>query len=82
MLDPTGVVVPHTQLSPEALRGLAEEFVTRDGTDYGQVERTLEQKVAALIRELERGAAVIVYDSESDSASIVAAESLGAPDPK
>ena len=34
------------QLSPEALRSLIEEFVTRDGTDYGAVERSVEEKIA------------------------------------
>jgi uncharacterized protein YheU (UPF0270 family) len=27
--------VPHTALAPDVLRRLIEEFVTRDGTDYG-----------------------------------------------
>jgi uncharacterized protein len=65
------VEVPHTHLTPEAVRRLAEEFVTRDGTDYGQVEKTLEEKVAALMRQLERGEATILYDSESQTITIV-----------
>jgi uncharacterized protein YheU (UPF0270 family) len=71
MLHENGAVIPHTQLTPEALRGLVEEFVTRDGTDYGHVERTLDEKVAALMRQLACGEAVIVYDSERESTSIV-----------
>ena len=71
MLHEDGVEVPHTLLTPAALRSLAEEFVTRDGTDYGQVEKTLEEKVAALMRQLERGEAAILYDSESQTISIV-----------
>jgi len=34
----TAVKVPYNQLSPEALQGVIEEFVTRDGTDYGEIE--------------------------------------------
>jgi uncharacterized protein len=79
MADENGVMVLHTHLSPAALRGLAEDFVTRDGTDYGQIEKTLDQKVAALIRQLECGEAVIVYDSESQTASIVLRRSLRSP---
>ena len=71
MLHEDGVEVPHTHLTPAGLRSLAEEFVTRDGTDYGQVEKTLEEKVAALMRQLERGEAAILYDSESQTISIV-----------
>jgi len=76
MADENGVVILHTHLTPAALRGLLEEFVTRDGTDYGDVERTLDQKVAALMRQLERGEAAIVYDSESQTTSIVPGRSL------
>ncbi len=37
--SPRGVELSPDDLSPEALRRLVEEFVTRDGTDYGAVER-------------------------------------------
>ena len=36
--------IPSERLSPEALDGLVEEFVTRDGTDYGLKEQTTEEK--------------------------------------
>jgi uncharacterized protein YheU (UPF0270 family) len=68
------VEVPHAQLAPEVLRRLIEEFVTRDGTDYGAVERTLEQKVAVVLRKLETGDVAIVVDAESETIDIVARE--------
>jgi hypothetical protein len=37
-----GLIIPFQDLSPEALRGVVEEFVTRDGTDYGEFEVSLE----------------------------------------
>jgi uncharacterized protein len=76
MADDNGIVVLHTRLTPAALRGLLEEFVTRDGTDYGPAERTLDQKVAALMHQLERGEAAIVYDTESQTTGIVPKHSL------
>ncbi len=39
------MLIPHRELSPEALQGLIEEFVTRDGTDYGESEAALATKV-------------------------------------
>lgn len=66
--------IPIDSLSPEALGGLVEEFVTRDGTDYGIQERTLEEKKAILLQRLRRGEAVIVFDSESESCHIVPKE--------
>ena len=65
------VEVPHEQLAPEVLRRLIEEFVTRDGTDYGAVERTLGEKVAAVIRQLEAGELAIVVDTEEETIDIV-----------
>jgi uncharacterized protein YheU (UPF0270 family) len=50
---------------------VAEEFVTRDGTDYGAAEKTLDEKVADVRRQLERGHAAIVYDAASDTINIV-----------
>ena len=65
------VEVPHQQLDPEVLRLLIEEFVTRDGTDYGVIERTLEQKVVAVMRQLEAGEAAIRVDVDRDTIDIV-----------
>lgn len=68
-----GVELAPDALSPEALRGLVEEFVSREGTDYGQVERSLASKVADVMAQLATGEARIVFDLESETASIVAA---------
>jgi uncharacterized protein len=65
------VEVPPTALSPDALRGLVEEFVTRDGTDYGVRERTLEDKIRDVMRQLERGEVKIVFDPATRSANLV-----------
>jgi hypothetical protein len=65
------VVVPLRRLSAEGIRRVVEEVVTRDGTDYGAVERTLEEKIRDVTRQLEHGEVVIVYDHASATASIV-----------
>ena len=49
------VQIPVEALSGQALDGLLEEFVTRDGTDYGAEERTLDDKKSAVRRQLRRG---------------------------
>jgi uncharacterized protein YheU (UPF0270 family) len=69
---PEGVELDPGQLSPGALRGLVEEYVTREGTDYGHSNWSLEEKVSQVFRQLERGEARIVFDLELESASIVA----------
>ena len=73
MDEPTGVEIPYSALSEDALTGLITEFVTRAGTDYGAVDRTLADKIADVRRQLARGEATIVYDPATESANIVVA---------
>ena len=54
------VEVPHTELAGDLLHAVIESFVLREGTDYGEFEFSLDQKVARVIRQLERGEAYIV----------------------
>ena len=68
-----GVELQADQLSPDALRGLVEEYVSREGTDYGHADWTLEEKVNQVFQQLDRGEARIVFDLELESASIVPA---------
>jgi uncharacterized protein len=65
------VIIPFEKLSKEALSGVIEEFVTRDGTDYGLVEIDLEQKIERVLRQLKKGDVFIVYDETSMTTNIV-----------
>jgi uncharacterized protein YheU (UPF0270 family) len=71
--DERFVSIDYRELSPEALRGLVEEFVSREGTDYGERERSFETKVRDVVRQLESGEARIVFDLLQESANIVKA---------
>ena len=74
--SPEGVELDPAQLSPGALRGLVEEYVTREGTDYGPGEWTLEDKVAQVLGQIDRGEARIVFDLALESVSIVSTPDL------
>jgi uncharacterized protein YheU (UPF0270 family) len=69
--EPGATEIPIDALSDDALRGVVESFVNREGTDYGAVERTLDDKVADVMRQLEDGSAQLVFDFESESIQIV-----------
>ena len=69
-LTQKAILIPHGELSAEALHGVIESFVLREGTDYGEREFSLEQKVAQVRAQLERGRARIVFDPESNSVTI------------
>jgi uncharacterized protein YheU (UPF0270 family) len=75
-----GIIIPHKQLSPEALSGLIEEFVTRDGTDSGYTRGSLAENVAMVRRQLDGGQAVIVYDNRTNTCNIIAVESKSGRD--
>ena len=62
--------IPHRRLSPDALRGVIEAFVTREGTDYGVHEVPLTTKVWQVRHQLDVGTAVIVYDEDTGSWTI------------
>jgi uncharacterized protein YheU (UPF0270 family) len=65
------VDVPHTALARDLLRAVIESFVLREGTDYGERELSLEDKVRRVVRLLERGDARIVFDPRTDSVDVV-----------
>lgn len=68
---PPGVRIPHERLDPETLHRLLEEYVTRDGTDYGGVEASIERKIDDVLRLLRQGKAAIVWDEESGTTNVV-----------
>jgi uncharacterized protein YheU (UPF0270 family) len=68
---PPPVVIPHTEVSPEALRSVIESFVLREGTDYGVRDVPLESKVTQVLGQLKRGEAQIMFDPLTESIDIV-----------
>lgn len=71
MSEDEAIEIDPNDLTEEALRGLAESFVAREGTDYGLHEKTWEEKVDAVMRQIERGEARIVFDAETQSATLI-----------
>lgn len=65
------MIVPYEKLSPEALRGLIEEFVTRPGTDTGYTDGSLENNVNMVMKQLKLGDVLIVYEESTLTANIV-----------
>ena len=73
------MIVPYEKLSPEALRGLIEEFVTRPGTDTGYTEGSLDENVEMVMKQLKRGDIFVVYDASMQTANIIPKETLKQP---
>ncbi|OON39305.1 hypothetical protein BTJ39_13560 [Izhakiella australiensis] len=65
------MIIPWQQLEAETLNNLIEAFVLREGTDYGEQERSLEQKVADVRRQLQNGEAVLVWSELHETVNIM-----------
>ena len=70
------MIVPHDHLKAQTLRALIEEFVTRDGALHGHTDTPMDQMVASVLARLRGGRAVIVYDEETETTSIVAKDEV------
>lgn len=69
------IVVPMDQLSENVLTALIEEFVTRHGAIQGE-DTPIERKVHQVRTMLKTGHASIIWDEESQSATIVTKDEL------
>lgn len=65
------MIIPWQDLAPETLDNLIESFVLREGTDYGEQERTLEQKVADIKRQLQNGDVLIVWSELHETVNVM-----------
>lgn len=65
------MIIPFQKISADGLQGLVEEYINREGTDYGSVETSLDSKVAQVMLQLQRGEVQVVFDAESESASLM-----------
>lgn len=64
-------IIPADKLSAKALQGIIEEFISRDGTDYGTVETSSEANFKQVKYKLEKGFAVLVFDDEAETTNIL-----------
>jgi len=60
------IIITAEALSSEALMGVIDNFVLREGTDYGHRDVTLEEKRSHVKRLLERGEAQIQYCPDTE----------------
>ncbi|TKI05051.1 YheU family protein [Martelella alba] len=65
------MIIPWEQIDPDTLYNLIEAFVLREGTDYGEQEKTLAVKVADVRRQLQSGEAVVVWSQLHETVNIL-----------
>ena len=65
------MIIPWQDLSPDTLDNLIDSLVLRDGTAYGEHERSLEQKVNDVKRQLKSGDVVLVWSELHETVNIM-----------
>ena len=65
------MIIPVKSLSPDVLQSILEEYISREGTDYGESEWTLAEKVEHLLPQLKSGAVLLVFDQATESVNLV-----------
>lgn len=68
------MIIPWQDLSKPALDGIIEEFIMREGTDYGLEEVSHERKKQDLLNQLKSGQVVIVYSELHETVNMMLAE--------
>ena len=68
------VEVPPQRLQPDVLQALLEEYASRDGTDYGERELALEQKVGRLHNQLQRRDLLLVCEVDGEHWDLLPAD--------
>ena len=67
-------IIPVSKLSAKALQGVIEEFISRNGTDYGAIEASWETNVKQVKDKLKSVLAVLVFDDETETTNIFLAD--------
>ena len=64
--------IPWQKLSEEALTAIIEEFVTREGTEYGARDFSLAEKVTRVRAQLQCRELAIDYDPNTGTCNLFA----------
>ena len=70
------MIIPYNELSEDALQALIEDFVTRDGTDYGEDEKSTQEKAEHLFELLKAGELLITYNEVTESCGLVSKDDV------
>ncbi|GAB2926914.1 YheU family protein [Rheinheimera gaetbuli] len=65
------MIIPYTDIAEDTLNNLIEYYVLREGTDYGEQEMAMAEKVAMVQRQLKSGEVVIVYSELHESINLM-----------
>ncbi|NQZ80483.1 MAG: YheU family protein [Colwellia sp.] len=65
------MIIPIKELSTEVLDTIVKEFVLREGTEYGDHDVELSDKISQVKNQLNQGSAVLVYSELHETVNIL-----------
>lgn len=68
------MIIPLEQLNEETLIAIIEDFILREGTEYGSIDVSKQDKITQVKQQLEQGTAVLVYSELHESVNIMPSE--------
>lgn len=72
------MIIPWQHLSHDALDGIIESFVLREGTDYGAEEKSFDEKKTDVLNQIKSGSIVIVFSELHESINLMPADTFSA----
>ncbi len=70
------IILPWQQVEQDTLMRLLAEVVSRDGTDYGGHELSQMDKCQQALANLKQGRAVLCWDDDTETASLMSQEAF------
>ncbi len=70
-MDEQNFIIPMEQISKDALNSIIEDFILREGTDYGSESFSLEEKKKQVYLQIKSKKVLILYDQESESINLI-----------
>ena len=65
------MIIPYQSLEATTLDNIIESYVLREGTDYGELEYSLADKIAQLRQQIIAGDIVIVYSELHETINLL-----------
>lgn len=65
------IEIPAERLPSATLNAVIEEYILREGTDYGVQEVSLQSKIKQVHGQLARGEAIVTFDPVTESCTLL-----------
>lgn len=65
------VIIPYKKLSENTLKNLLESYISREGTDYGSYELTIDDKLSKARQDLKNGHVIIIWNLIDENLQIL-----------